>query len=527
MRRGGDVALAFALGLALAASVVPGGAGCGGGGSGNGSSPGSDASTPPGDGGGVSDGQGTSADGPGGGGSDGSAPANDGPGSSGDSASAFDVGPITGLNGATYFVDDAKGSDANPGTATAPWKTLQKAGDTVKGGDTVTVRAGTYDGAIFGWDGPAPCGDTDCTITGTAAHPILLQADPAAAAGKVVIASKNKRTAIGLSFVGCDYVFVRGFTVTNGGTAATPAGSITKAGIAVAKSTGNRLDANLVDGVAGIGGILVDLGTNVLVTGNEVRNVQGTNTTGHGMYVSGGSTGVQVLDNAIHDNGYVGLHVNGDASEGAPGVVTNLLVAGNRIYENGQNGINADGLQGSRIENNVLYANARNGIELLPDRRLGRQHGQRHRERLDRPVHGGVRLRHRAGRRQHRQRRVRRRPARRSGADERGLGRQPRDQHEPDGRDRGLRRPGEGRLHARARRAGAGDGRRDLRRQERPGRPRRGVRHRRVRLRPLTGAPQRRRPLTWAPKRLRSAPLALALRECQGLRPPRGGRPRG
>jgi len=364
MRRGGDVALAFALGLALAASVVPGGAGCGGGGSGNGSSPGSDASTPPGDGGGVSDGQGTSADGPGGGGSDGSAPANDGPGSSGDSASAFDVGPITGLNGATYFVDDAKGSDANPGTATAPWKTLQKAGDTVKGGDTVTVRAGTYDGAIFGWDGPAPCGDTDCTITGTAAHPILLQADPAAAAGKVVIASKNKRTAIGLSFVGCDYVFVRGFTVTNGGTAATPAGSITKAGIAVAKSTGNRLDANLVDGVAGIGGILVDFGTNVLVTGNEVRNVQGTNTTGHGMYVSGGSTGVQVLDNAIHDNGYVGLHVNGDASEGAPGVVTNLLVAGNRIYENGQNGINADGLQGSRIENNVLYANARNGIEL-------------------------------------------------------------------------------------------------------------------------------------------------------------------
>jgi hypothetical protein len=108
----------------------------------------------------------------------------------------------------------------------------------------------------------------------------------------------------------------------------------------------------------------VDTSTDVIVSGNTITNVMGSGTTGHGMYVSGSSVGVQVLDNVLHDNAYVGLHVNGDVSEGLPGVVKNLLVAGNLIYKNGQNGINCDGIESSTFENNVIYGNARNGIEL-------------------------------------------------------------------------------------------------------------------------------------------------------------------
>jgi Right handed beta helix region len=276
----------------------------------------------------------------------------------------LDASPITGLNGKTYYVATT-GSDTNDGSMTAPWKTIQNAGPTVGPGDTVVVLAGAYDGAIFGWDGAAPCGDTDCTITGTAAHPILLEADPTASPGSVVVASKNKRSAIGLSLVGCDYVDVVGFTMTNAGTSTTAAGSITKAGISVAQSTGNVVEGNVVDGVTGIGGILVDFGTGVVVRGNTLVNTKGTGDTGHGMYLSGGSTGLQVLGNLIHDNAYVGIHINGDvASEGPPGVVTQVLIAGNVIYDNGQNGINADGLESSTIENNVIYGNARDGIEL-------------------------------------------------------------------------------------------------------------------------------------------------------------------
>lgn len=286
------------------------------------------------------------------------------PGDGGVAPPDLDASPITGLNGKTYYVATT-GSDTNDGSMGAPWKTIQNAGPTVGPGDTVVVLAGTYDGAIFGWDGAAPCGDTDCTITGTAAHPILIEADPTASPGSVVIASKNKRSAIGLSLVGCDYVDVVGFTMTNAGTSTTAAGSITKAGISVAQSTGNVVQGNVVDGVSGIGGILVDFGTGVVVRGNTVVDTKGTGDTGHGMYLSGGSTGLQVIGNLIHDNAYVGIHINGDvASEGPPGVVTQVLIAGNAIYANGQNGINADGLQSSTIENNVIYGNANNGIDL-------------------------------------------------------------------------------------------------------------------------------------------------------------------
>jgi hypothetical protein len=285
-----------------------------------------------------------------------------GAGSSSGSSSGGAV--ITGLNGKTYYVAPT-GSDSNAGTAAAPWKTIQQAGGIVQPGDTVLVRAGTYDGAIFGWDTGNCKGDPYCTVAGTATNPILFEADPSAAAGSVVIAAKNSENKSGFDLEpGCNYVDLVGFTVTNGGTADTAAGSITKAGIAFSGVTGNKILGNTVNGISGVGGIFVDTATNVLVQGNTVLNTVGTGDTGHGMYVSGSSTGVQVIGNVLHDNAYVGLHVNGDVSEGLPGVVSALLVSGNSIYKNGQNGINADGLQHSTIENNLIYDNARNGIEL-------------------------------------------------------------------------------------------------------------------------------------------------------------------
>src|SRR5262245_23521824 len=56
-------------------------------------------------------------------------------------------------------------SDANAGTAASPWKTLQKAADTVKAGDTVTVNAGDYEGF------------SAYTLRGTAAAPIKFSAN--------------------------------------------------------------------------------------------------------------------------------------------------------------------------------------------------------------------------------------------------------------------------------------------------------------------------------------------------------------
>ncbi|UCD49845.1 MAG: right-handed parallel beta-helix repeat-containing protein [Phycisphaerales bacterium] len=75
------------------------------------------------------------------------------------------VGAAVPAEAATYYVDAAHGNDANPGTSTAPWKTLGRAKINYSGspkvayGDTVLVRNGSYggfslDGSVFPlWEG--------------------------------------------------------------------------------------------------------------------------------------------------------------------------------------------------------------------------------------------------------------------------------------------------------------------------------------------------------------------------------------
>ena len=48
------------------------------------------------------------------------------------------------LEAATYYIDGSNGNDSNPGTIVSPWKTIGKANSTLKAGDTVYLRAGTY-----------------------------------------------------------------------------------------------------------------------------------------------------------------------------------------------------------------------------------------------------------------------------------------------------------------------------------------------------------------------------------------------
>jgi len=51
-------------------------------------------------------------------------------------------------HGATYYVA-MSGSDANPGTEAQPWRTIQKAADTLFAGDTVYVKEGTYNESVI------------------------------------------------------------------------------------------------------------------------------------------------------------------------------------------------------------------------------------------------------------------------------------------------------------------------------------------------------------------------------------------
>jgi hypothetical protein len=65
-------------------------------------------------------------------------------------AGALSGGPAHAAS--TYYVS-VEGSDANGGSQSAPWRTVQKAADVAKAGDTVVVEPGTYVGAKFSHSG--------------------------------------------------------------------------------------------------------------------------------------------------------------------------------------------------------------------------------------------------------------------------------------------------------------------------------------------------------------------------------------
>src|SRR5262249_31896495 len=54
----------------------------------------------------------------------------------------------------TFYADPA-GNDAAAGSTTSPWRTLQKAANTVRAGDLVVVRAGHYAGLYLTTSGTA------------------------------------------------------------------------------------------------------------------------------------------------------------------------------------------------------------------------------------------------------------------------------------------------------------------------------------------------------------------------------------
>ncbi|GAB4388047.1 MAG: hypothetical protein Kow0025_05070 [Thermodesulfovibrionales bacterium] len=99
---------------------------------------------------------------------------------------------------AEYYVDtnNAGASDSNPGTASQPWKTISKANQTLRAGDTVYIKAGTYNTYI------AP------SYSGTAAARITYRNY-----GNDVVTISGTNYAVYLN--GKSYITVQGINATN------------------------------------------------------------------------------------------------------------------------------------------------------------------------------------------------------------------------------------------------------------------------------------------------------------------------
>ncbi len=104
---------------------------------------------------------------------------------------------VSGLTGGDYYVAPW-GNDNNAGTAAAPWKTIQKAANSVSAGKKVIVRSGTYAEGVT------------MSVAGTLAQPIVYLGDNTL--GAVTVDGTGKTNAI---LIGVSYNVLDGFTGIN------------------------------------------------------------------------------------------------------------------------------------------------------------------------------------------------------------------------------------------------------------------------------------------------------------------------
>ncbi len=237
-----------------------------------------------------------------------------------------------------FFVDPS-GSDAADGSAATPWQTLQHAANQVGAGDRVNVLPGFYAGFHL-------------TTSGTPDDPIEFLAQPGA-----WINQQNPVTPDGINLEGASHVVVDGFTVVD----------MPRAGVRAVGSVGDFAEFVTVRNVIARDnykwGIFTGFVNDLLIERNETSGADDE----HGIYVSNSGDRPVIRENEIWGNNANGIHMNGDASLGGDGIISDALVARNVIYDNGVgggSGINMDGVQSSRIENNLIFDAHASGISL-------------------------------------------------------------------------------------------------------------------------------------------------------------------
>ena len=241
---------------------------------------------------------------------------------------------------ATYYVATS-GDDGNAGDEAQPWATLQHAADSVKPGDTVVVKAGMYQGF-------------NIVTSGTADAPITFQAFTNAH-----IVQENDQTGLdGINIEDTEngttiaYVVVEGFTISG----------MMRAGIRTAVSSHITIRYNSIDS-NGVWGIFTGFADDLLIDGNVCSH----SAEQHGIYTSNSGDRPVIRRNLIWGNAGAGIHMNGDVSQGGDGIISEALLEQNVIFDNGTaggSGINCDGVQNSRFQNNLIYSAHASGMSL-------------------------------------------------------------------------------------------------------------------------------------------------------------------
>ena len=234
----------------------------------------------------------------------------------------------------TYYVDQnhPAARDTNPGSASAPWRSIQQAAQVLEPGDTVLVASGVYTELYTGYPNSA-LGAIKPQRSGTVEAPITYAAAPGAS---VVIDQQGAGP--GFYIFKKDHLVIRGFEIRNA--------RMGGVWVAVDGARGIQvLDNHIhhVDGQAGanVGAVKLDGCSQCVVQGNRLHDVT---VGGQRKLNSAGLHSFDMEDTLIEDNVVFDVHtgVYHKRSTGGPGV----QVRNNRIC---------------RVTNGVLYSVAGGG----------------------------------------------------------------------------------------------------------------------------------------------------------------------
>ena len=285
---------------------------------------------------------------------------------------------------ASFYVATT-GNDSNPGSQSAPWKTIQHAADTVHAGSTVYVRGGIYEELVrINVSGNA--NDGFITFRSYPGETAILDAThftPQDRQGVLTIQDQS-------------YVRVEGFEIRNFRTAEhrlTPMGiNVIGAGSRIELLKNNVHDIQQTfpgrdkPGSGGNGFGIAVYGTNakvpitdLIIDGNEVHHLKTGSS--ESLVVNGNVTNFRITHNRVHDNNNIGIDVIGfertapdpAVDQARDGVVSHNLVynitsRGNPAYGNDQSsdGIYVDGGTRILIEQNTIH-DVDFGIELASE----------------------------------------------------------------------------------------------------------------------------------------------------------------
>lgn len=284
---------------------------------------------------------------------------------------ALCMGGVCSVHAETYHVATS-GKDANPGTAAAPWRTIAKAVQAVKPGDTVLLHSGTYAERLVP------------VTSGTAEAPITFAAAPGEVAtlnGKTV-PLKERSGLVHLEQV--NHLRIVGLVVTNAAPDAEATGILadgcedvvieknhtshtTSSGIGVWGCRKAAVNDNDVEHACG-GGMqecLSVAGTDgFVVVRNHVHDGDGGTRGKEGICIKDGSANGRVHDNHVHHVPKVGLYVDAWDKH-----THDIEVYANQVHDNAGNGFSLASEAGGVLEhiqvyNNLSYDNGLVGLSI-------------------------------------------------------------------------------------------------------------------------------------------------------------------